>query len=73
MSILNDIFELIITKKFDPYKNYTKNFVFIDMIYIRILGTTYYDQNKFITLINNYLNLSHFDDKINKFIYLTSK
>lgn len=79
--ILKDIFDLMIDNHFDPYKNYTTNFVYIDMIFIRILGQCtsnrqygpFYNENKFITLINTYLNASCDNEKIHKFIYLTSK
>jgi len=70
--ILTDIFNLMIDNRFDPYKNYTKNFVYIDMIFIRILKS-FYNGSNFVTLINTYLNASRDNEKINKFIYLTSK
>jgi len=72
ISILTDVFDLIIDNRFDPYKNYTKNFVYIDMIYIRILRS-YYNESTFITFINKYLIASRDNEKIHKFIYLTSK
>jgi len=70
--ILKDIFDLMIDNRFNPYKNYANNFVYIDMIYIRILGS-FYSGSNFITFINTYLNASRDNEKINKFIYLTSK
>jgi hypothetical protein len=70
--ILKDIFDLMIDNRFNPYKNYANNFVYIDMIYIRILRS-FYGGSNFITFINEYLNASKDNEKINKFIYLTSK
>lgn len=70
--ILKDIFDLMIDNRFNPYKNYANNFVYIDMIYIRILRS-FYGGSNFITFINEYLNASRDNEKINKFIYLTSK
>ena len=42
------------------------------MIYIRILRS-YYNESTFITFINKYLIASRDNEKIHKFIYLTSK
>ena len=72
INILEDIFGLIINNHFDPYKKYTKNFVYIDMIFIRILNS-YYNKAEFVSFINTYLNASRDQEKIYNFIYLTSK
>ena len=73
ISILDDILSLIINKSFNPYHNYTQNFVYIDMIYIKIMKTNYYINDKLISCINKYLTLSQNQEKIHKFILLTSK
>jgi len=62
----------MIDNRFDPYKNYAYNFVYIDMMYIRILRSPYFE-NHFVSFINTYLNASRDQEKIYKFIYLTSK
>jgi hypothetical protein len=70
--LLKDILNLIINHKFDPYKNYAMNFVYIDMIIIKTL-TKLYTPERFVFFINECLDRTKYDPKIHLFIYLISK
>ena len=72
--ILRDIYNLIITRQFDPYKKYAKNFVYIDMILIKTLSSLYNSNHQeFVLFINDFLIRSIGDPKINLFILLSTK
>jgi hypothetical protein len=73
IDVLDDIFNLIASHSFDPYTSYTKSFVHIDSIFIRILNGMFIDKTKLSNILNTHLNACRHNKKLLNFIYLTSK